>query len=57
MPLTTTPVVLYLALSRPLGKATLTVDVVDSFIGVENACVDSTPDLEREDAEEMGVDL
>ena len=57
MPLTTTPMVLYLALGRHLGKATLTMDVLDSFVGVENVCVDLTPDLEREGAEELGVDL
>jgi hypothetical protein len=32
-------------------------DVLDGSVGVENVCVDLTPDLEREGAEELGVDL
>ena len=32
-------------------------DVLDGPIGVENVGVDLTPDLEREGAEELGVDL
>ena len=32
-------------------------DVLDGSVGVENVGVDLTPDLEREGAEELGVDL
>jgi hypothetical protein len=32
-------------------------DVLDGSAGVENVGVDLTPDLEREGAEELGVDL
>jgi hypothetical protein len=32
-------------------------DVLDASVGVENLDVDLTPDLEREGAEELRVDL
>jgi hypothetical protein len=32
-------------------------DVLDGSVGVENVGVDLTPDLEREGAQELGVDL